>query len=480
MGILQNIKRWFGMVFSAKAKEEFNIKPIESTAMDRLVDRCSNIYRGIPEWLDIDNGVKTINFAKFVCQETAKLSTLGMTVVIEGDSDRVKKIQKQIDEAKCNFRAWIEYAGAYGTIILKPNGERIEIVLPSDYIVTEQVNGRIMGVVFRDSRTSSDGKTYYTRLEYHRWVNGLYIITNKCYSSDTAKDLGKPIDIKKTPWNMLDEEAGIQNIDTPLYGVLKMPNANSIDIDSPLAMPIFADAIEELKDLDIAYSRNAEEILDSGRIVLMDSERLMPMQGAFYRTADGKKKIAENMRLPKYIRTIEGTGDGADIYHEINPALNTETRLAGINSLLSQIGFKCGFSNGYFVFNESTGFATATQVTADQARTIQLIEDIRKKIDACMIDLIKALNTFEDLYGTTGHLVIEDTVSTDELDRIIHLHFEPIYTNKEEDRMRALQLTNSGYYPKWYYLHMYEGLSEEDAKALTEEAQPKEQGLFDE
>lgn len=479
MGIINSIKRWFGMIFSNKAKEEFDVKSITSQAMDRYVDNCLNIYHGKPNWLDEENHIKTVNFAKFICSETAKLSTLGMTVVIDGDSDRVKAIQKQVDEAKANVRQFVEYAGACGTVILKPNGKTVDVVMPGNYIVTDTNNGKIVGVVFVNRDISDNGKKFYTRLEYHRFINDLYVISNKCYVGDTENDHGKPISIEKTPWRGLSEEIGIEKLDTPLFGVLTMPGANSIDVDSPVGMPIFADAIEELKDLDIAYSRNVKEIYDSKRMVLLDADRLIPMGGKFYQTPEGRRALLNKMGLPDYVNTLDGTGDG-DIYHEINPALNTQTRMEGINALLSQIGFKCGFSNGYFVFNQSTGFTTATQVTADQARTIQLIEDIRKRIDACLIDVIKAINVFEDLYGTTGHLDIPDTVSTDELDRIIHIHFEPIYTNKEEDRQRALQLTNSGYYPKWYYLHMFEGLSEEDAKALTEEAQPKDGGLFTE
>lgn len=478
MGLINTIKRWFGMVFGNKAREEFDVQSITSGDMQNFLSKCSDIYHGRPDWVDVYKDIKTVNFAKFICSETAKLSTLGLKVEIEGDSTRVKAIQKQIDEAKKNVRQWVEYAGAYGTVILKPNGKSVDCILPNRYLITEESNGNIDGAVFFFQEVSSDRKTFWTRLEYHRFVNDVYVITNRCFSGKTENDLNEIVDIKETPWAYLAEEVAIKNIDQPLFGVLKMPSANSIDIDSPLAMPIFAEAIEELKDLDIAYSRNAKEIKDSSRIVLLDADRLIPSKGNNMNPKAWSVKIGE-MGLPNFVRNV--LGDGANsIYEEINPELNTEVRIKGINALLSQIGFKCGFSNGYFVFNESTGFTTATQVTSDQARTIQLIKDIRHNIDSALIDLVKAINVFEDLYGSSGHLDITDTTETPELERTIHVHFDPIYTNEEEDRQRALQLTNSGYYPKWYYLHMWEGLSEEDAKALTEEAQPKQTGLFDE
>lgn len=462
-------------MFGGKSRDVFGVRQIESDEMDSAIKRFAEIYHGRPDWLS-DN-VKTINFARFVCQETAKLTTRKMSVTIEGDSERVKKIQKQIDDALDNIRPWVEFACAYGTIILKPNGRTVDCMLPSDYMVTEADNGKIRGCVFLNQYVSEDKKTWYTRLEYHRFIGDVYQITNKCYEGKTKNDITKPIDIKNTKWNGLQEEEAIGGIDTPLFGVLKMPSANNIDMDSPLSLSIFSDAIEELKDLDVAYSRNAAEIYESKRITLVDQDRLL-YNGKPVRTVREARLSVEQMDLPDFVRMIGGSSDGQDMYQEINPTLQTDARLVGINSLLSQIGFKCGFSNGYFVFNQSTGFATATQVTADQARTIQLIDDIRGNLDTCIIDIVKAINVFEDLYGTTGHVDFTDSESTSELDRQIHVHFEPIYTNAEEDRMRALTLANSGYYPKWYYLHMYEGLSEEDAKALTVEAQPSMPTLF--
>lgn len=123
-------------------------------------------------------------------------------------------------------------------------------------------------------------------------------------------------------------------------------------------------------DLDVAYSRNAGEIFDSEKIVLAD-DRLMMMDGTNIknRTARNLEEQREKMKLPHYVRNVFGS-DSKDFYQEINPQLNTETRLSGINALLSQIGYKAGYSNGYFVFNEKTGMVTATQVEADDRKTI--------------------------------------------------------------------------------------------------------------
>ena len=451
------------MLFRSKAKEEFNIEPIISQSMEDMIQKCFAIYQGKPYWLDDADHIKTINFAKAVCSETARLTMLGTKITIDG-SARAEWLQKQIDNVYFRIREWVEYGCAYGTVILKPNGKGIDLVVPGNFIVTDIENGEISGVVFVNQETV--GKKYYTRLEYHRFINDVYAITNRCYVGDSANDTSKRIDIAKTPWSDLLEESFIQNVDGPLYGVLKMPHANNVDVDSPMGLPIFSDANEELKDLDIAYSRNSKEILDSKRTVLLDSDRLLPSGGKVANTGLYFKNQRESMGLPDYIKNVYGNGT-EDFYQEINPQLNTDTRLSGLNALLSQIGYKIGYSNGYFVFNESTGIQTATGVEAEQQRTIQFIKDVRDKVEGCLDRVIYALNVFADLYDLAPVGVYEVTYD-----------FGDITYSAEEDKATWWKYVISNKVPAWMYFVKFEGMSEEDAKAMVAEAAPKEPTLF--
>ena len=196
--------------------------------------------------------------------------------------------------------------------------------------------------------------------------------------------------------------------------------------------------------------------------ILMDKDRLLPYAENSTPNAFGRVK------MPRYINMVEsGSGVESDIYHEINPTLNTDTRLKGINALLSQIGYKIGFANGYFVFNETNGVQTATQVEADQQRTIQFIKDVRDKLENCLDDLITALNAFADLYGLAPAGAYEVTYD-----------FGDITYNREEDRARwwSYVTTNKG--PAWMFFTKFEGMSEEEAKAMVAEASPQEPTLF--
>ena len=446
------------MLIKSRTKDEFNITPITSAEMEWLIEYCAMVYRGYPQWEDPEQHIKTVNFAKSICSETARLATLAIGIQVDGGS-RAEWLQEQIEKLYPQLRQWVEYAMAYGTVVLKPNGDTVKVYVPGQFEVTSCTGGKIDGMVFHNQASDEAAGKYYERLEYHRFEDGAYVITNKCFVGASAGSCNEPIDISLTPWAKLQEEARILNLDHPLFAVMRTPQANNLEVDGPLSLPVFADALEELRDLDVAYSRNAKEIEDSKRTVLLDSDRLLP-----YSDVGGLNAT----NLPDFIKLVDGdTSTESDIYHEINPTLNTDTRLTGINALLSQIGYKVGFSNGYFVFNESTGIQTATGVEAEQQRTIQFIKDVRDQLEACLDALLYAMSKIADLYMLAPVGDYEAVYD-----------FGDITYNRDEDRARWWGYVQAGKVPAWMFFVKFEGMTEEDARKMTEEAQPKTTSLF--
>lgn len=466
------------MIFKKQAEEDFNIQAAEFPEMESLINRCANIYRGAPEWLDDKDNIKTINFAKSVCSETARLATLAIGIQIDG-STRATWLQEQIDKVYFQIRHWVEYGCAYGTVFIKPNGESLDVFTSANVMIVDYDNQEIKGIIFKDSYTV--GRKYYTRLEYHRFVettvDGVttypYYVSNRAYVSKSPQSIGERIDLKQTKWADLMADtppilkANGEKLDGPLYGVLRTPQANNVDISTPLGLPIFAEAIEELKDLDIAYSRNAKEILDSKRTVLADDRLLMPSGSPVSdMTPQAMEHRCKEMSLPDYVKNVFGQ-DEKEFYQEINPILNTDTRISGINAILSQLGYKIGFSNGYFVFNESSGIQTATGVEAEQQRTVQFIKDVRDKLESCLNEVIYALNVYADLYGLAPVGAYE-----------VNYDFGDILYVRENDRARWWQYVTTGKVPAWLYFVKFEGMTKDEAVAMVKEAQPDEPKLF--
>lgn len=482
MGIISLIKRWIGMFFKDQAEQDFKTNVIESHAMDAVIQKCANIYRGTPYWVDGESGIKTINFAKSICSETARLATLAIGIQIDG-SARAEWLQEQVEKIYFQIRHWVEYGCAYGTVFIKPNGEGFDVFTPLDVLLINCDNQEIRGIIFKDQY--ADGDKFYTRLEYHRFVDTVvdgvkvspYYISNRTYVSTNPDNIGNPIKMSKTKWsNLLQDTPPIlkengESLDAPMFGVFRTPAANNVDLNTVLGLPIYAEAIEELKDLDIAYSRNAGEVFDSEKIILADDRLLIPDGTPVHsKPQEGMERARERMKLPHYVKNVFGN-ENKEFYQEINPQLNTDTRIKGINAILSQLGYKVGFSNGYFVFNESSGIQTATGVEAEQQRTVQFIKDVRDKLESCLDGAIYAMNIYADLYGLAPVGAYEVTYD-----------FGNILYSYAEDKARWWGYVTTGKVPFWYYLTKFEGFSEEDAKALSEDAQQQSAngGLFGE
>jgi len=462
------------MIFKRQAEKAFNVQSIVSPDMEKAINQCADVYHGNPEWLDDEEGIKTINFAKALCSETARLVTLGIGIHLEG-SARAEWLQQQIDLIYPKLRDWVEYGCAYGTVFLKPNGTSLDVFTPADVLLVDYDNLGVREIIFKD--TYQSGKKWYTRLEHHRFVetemDGAmlrpYYISNRAYVSKSTDSIGDPIPLTQTKWADMAADtppilkASGEPLDKPMFGILRTPQANNVDISSPMGLPIFREALEELKDLDIAYSRNAGEIFDSQKIILAD-DRLLYESGKNIK----HRGPADVKGLPHYVKNVFGN-DQKEFYQEINPQLNTDTRVKGINNLLSQIGYKAGFANGYFVFNQSSGIQTATGVEADQQRTVQFIKDVRDQLESCLDDTLYALNVYADLYGLAPVGTYDVTYD-----------FGDILYDREADRSRWWQYVMQGKVPAWLYFTKFEGMTEEDAKAMVEEARPDEKRLFDE
>lgn len=481
MGIIQTIKRWWDSLWQKEAQDKFGVETIESDVMKAALNDWVNIYQGKPDWtLPDDRGnidIESFNFAKKLCNETARLTTLALGITVEG-SARAEWINSFMESYISRMKnEECEKACAFGYIILKPNGEGIDYVMPWDFCPTHATDGKIDGGIFFDHYHEPGDKWYYTRLEWQRFEDvsedvRIFRITNKTYRATGANGIGQECNIKETVWANLQEDIAYENIEQPLFSIFKMPLSNNIDMSSPLGVSIFSNAQKELKSLDIAWTRLEDEIFDSQKITFLGDMLIdEPGRPVRSRFAPGGAVDKTGKALPRHVRILPGSNTG-DEYHEVNPALQTADRLSGIDHFLNLVGVKCGYSTGQFVLNGRTGHVTATQVEADDRETIQYIKQIRDSFQSATDGLIYALDKYADIYNLAPVGVYE-----------VNYDFGDITYNWEEDRARHWQYVTLGKYPLWLYYVKFEGMSEDEAKAVAAEAKTEnepQEGLFGE
>lgn len=488
MGLFNRVRAWFMNLFKSEAEKQFNVDIVSSVAMEAAQSRWLNVINGTPAWVDKEGGIETINFAKFLCYYTSKKTCLDLKVTVAGSerADYINKcIKAMVDKS---IRDKVEDACGVGGIIFKPNGTynpagAIDYMMPGDFAVTDRnSNGDILGAIFIDRLQKGD--TFYTRLEYHHFVDvameegetvRAYSIENRAYRSQSSEALGNEILLTSVDeWSGIQPITTLSNVEKPLFGYFKMPYNNTIDYASPEGVAIFSNCLKELEALDVAWSRKTGEVFDSEHTTFV-TERLLKGK------RDKDNPTGKPIKLPRFVKMLTSGSLDNDMIHDHVAAMLTEQRIADMNSILSMISTKTGFSQGQFVMDRKEGRVTATQIESDDSETIETITDMRTALKTAIKDLIYALDKYCDVFFQmpSGYVnALDDNAPDEDV-----FYFKDLLSTFEQDRARAYQLVRDGLYSKLRYLIEYEGFSEKEAKEMLAQAgeekkSVEEEGLF--
>lgn len=437
------INRMFGR---QEVTRPFNVSADLQSAMKNAITAWDNLFTSSPT-----------NIASVIAGEAARLATVDMEVTLTG-SERAEAIQGVLNANKDRLRSKLELGCAYGGLILKPSGTGIDFVPPTRYIpVSFDNDGNIESVIFVDTFVKND--KYFTRLEYHCFEivdnRRVYYIRNKAFESNNKLTLGYEVPLAKIPrWANLLPEVPILDLPKPLFGYFRMPNANNVDIDSPLGVSIYSKAVESLQDFDMWYSKWKREGKLSDKFLFVD-EAAMLKPGA-----TGANKAVPVNPLPELIKGLKFGNQASKCVEEFTPEIRVEEYKLAMQTQLDLISVQCGFSAGYFAFDAKTGAVTAAQIHSEDQRTNSTCTDIQQNYKLAIEGLIYAMEVIHTLYEYTPDGEVD-----------ISFYMKDLYVNVDEDRKRAFDLAEKKYIPKWKYLVDYEGYSEEEAKRMVAEAE---------
>lgn len=244
----------------------------------------------------------------------------------------------------------------------------------------------------------------------------------------------------------------------PTFGIIKPALENTYVDLSPYGQSVFADAVDAVKAVDLAYDSLFQEVELTAAKVFVD-EALVDV-----RSQDGKVIPAPKVegRLFRRLAGQDVTRDLIDIY---SPNIRTEPLRQAFDVALSELGELCGFGQQYFALDKSGGMKTATEVTADNSalmRNVRKHENVlRGAIQRVVTSLLNCARIhcnapIEEDFGAVA-VQFDDSVITD--------------TQTEKNTMMAE--IAAGLLPKWRYAVEFYGMSEEEAKAAI----PAEQVL---
>lgn len=438
----------YNMLNRIDIAKELNIEIAMNDNMANAINLWSNMYNNSPPW--INDEVVPLGIPGAIANELARLATIEFKSEINNNKGLNEIYQDLIDVLRINT----EYACAKGGLIFKPyfNGKNIEIdLIHQDNFLPISYNaiGEITAAVFLEYKIIGDKK--YTRLEYHDFKEGDYIIKNIAYvKSNLVKDnsLGKRTILASVPeWSQLQEEITINNITRPLFSYFKIPQANAIDVNSPLGVSCYAKASDLIKEADKQYSRILWEY-EATEIAINASESL------FVRKEDGTYELPKGKERLYRIFPWEDR-EGKRNLDTFSPDIRDSNLFNGLNNILRKVEFNCGLAYGT-LSDVNDVSKTATEIKTSRQRSYSTVKDIQKSLEKALKDLIVSMNDLATLYKLNRSPIdIDKDVSFDWDDSLV--------LDKDSELESMRNDVSAGILRPEIYLAKKYGVSEEEA-----------------
>ena len=388
---------------------------------------------------------KTLNMPKKICEDWANLLLNEKTDIVFGDDEQHENAQELLN--KVNFwtkgNEGIEKTFALGTGAFvegfDENGKaRFQFVnrLKIFPITLEQDKVTECAFVNVSSKTT-------TIQIHHKDKDGYYLITNLIYEkqqNDTSENIGGLNEEKSSVIYTGSKEAWFQ--------LLKPNIANNLDINSPMGISVFANALDVLQGVDLAYDGFCEEMrLGQARIFV--NKKLIQYD------ADGERYTFDvNEKGFYYVGGGEDEDEQPLTFY--NPTLRTDAYFTGINNALNLLSSKVGFGENHYRFDKG-GITTATQVVSENSEMFRTLKKHEIILNDVIIEAVRALMYISNNFTDDGYNF--------DLSENLEVKFDDsIIEDKETQKMTDRQDVNLGIMSKAEYRAKWYNEDEETAK----------------
>ncbi len=457
----------FQIVWNLFRKKENTAHPV-SPEMQSSLEVWRNMYvyggtdRGENHSLGLPAGISS-EFARLILAES--------NIKINGSG--AEYIQEQFDVFwRCFFRE-AESACALGSMAFKPyvSGNRIvvDLVRADQYAPTAfDSSGNVTSAVFIEKKTV--GKRYYTRLEAHFWdANAAkYTVENRAYASYSPDILGTQCKLSEVAgWEELQEYQEIENVTAPLFSVFRIPSANRIDMDSPVGVSVFANAVDLIHEANrqwdkILWEYTGTELAVDASMDLFERET----------RADERRTTVRRWKLPKgglrlFRRyDLQNGVDISKMLQVFSPAIRDSSLFNGLNHMLQRIEFNVGLAYG--TISEPTMIEkTAEEIKTSKQRSYIYVSSMQNALESALEALVYAMRVYASLYDLAPFTDASITCSWG----------DSVLEDTDKEFQRRMQMVGAGVYRKEQFLMWYFGCDEKTASGYLP-AQTNDGGLF--
>lgn len=346
-------------------------------------------------------------------------------------------------------------AGADGAVLRSPEaGIRMEY-LPAMSIFPITVRyHQITEVAFASENTVRGKK--YVYLEIHTLENGLYVIQNRYFESK-----GGALVVAPLPPGVAERiNTGSPH---PFFSIIHPNSVNPYEGNLGLGCAVFAQAVDNLKGVDIAYNNFNRDLWLGGKKVFYNRE----MTKTIGMDNDGKPIYItpDDMLQQLFVSVGDDFTDDKKLVHEFNPDLRVTDNRDAVQAQLDYLSFKCGMGTRHYQFNSAM---RAAQVTATQYNGEK--QELKQNAAKHGIVIEQALQSIVRAILWAGKNILGQPVNPE---TPIVVVFSDGYIvsddeKKAEDRMDIL----GGVMQRWEYRVKWYGEDEATAKANTQPPGP--------
>lgn len=295
-----------------------------------------------------------------------------------------------------------------------------------DYVTAPNIrplsweNGIVKECAFTSSVAHNGNKYVYLQI-HHIGPDGNYIIENSIYRDNNGSLTG--VGLSDVPgYENVPEQVKTGSPDRQ-FVIDRLNIANNYDNTLPIGIPAFANAIDQLKGVDIAYDSYVNEFV-------LGKKRVMVQPGAT-KDLDGNPTF-DPTDLTYYV--LPEDAKDCNLIQPIDMSLRTEEHNAGLQDMLNSLSSKCGFGENHYRFDNGS-VATATQVISENSTMFRTI----KKHEIILHDVLEELaRIILRLGNSVLHMGLDENVE-------ISIDFDDsIIEDRSQEEARIYMLLSAG------------------------------------
>lgn len=366
-----------------------------------------------------------LGMAKKVCEDWANLLlNEKVKVTLEGEAEQ--EFYDQVCEdnnfvVKANEGEELAFFGGTTAVVARAvdtpiNADSGALVgtgrLQLDYVHMPNIyplsweNGRVKECAFATAKV--DGDEEYLYVQIHRLnEQGTYDIENYLYRDN--KGSLTQVELGAIP-EMANVAERVSTGSPDRMFVINRPNiVNNIDPTLPLGISVFANAIDQLKGVDIAYDTYVNEFVLGKKRVVVKAEAMKNNEGEPTFDPDDVVFYA----LPE----DSSAGAEATMITPLDMTLRTPQLNAGIQDMLNNLSSKCGFGENHYKYDQGS-ISTATQIISENSTLFRTVKKHEIVLESVLIELARIILRMGNMYCGM-HLNPDVEISVDFDDSII-------------------------------------------------------------